>query len=99
MNAITIVPQTRKQPAPSPNKSTPAVRPKKTKLPAGLFSERTGRIGSENAFRIGPQIRELEMQGHKVIKCDLKIGLERIRSAATDVEGFQEFIQEGKHLC
>jgi len=30
---------------------------------------------------------------------DLKIGLERIRAAATDVEGFQEFIQEGKHLC
>jgi aspartate/methionine/tyrosine aminotransferase len=37
----------------------------------GLFSARTYRIGSENAFRIGPQIRELEMQGHKVIKCNL----------------------------
>jgi aspartate aminotransferase len=30
---------------------------------------------------------------------DLKIGLERIRSAASDVDGFQQFIQEGKHLC
>lgn len=28
-------------------------------------------LGSENAFRIGPQIRELELQGHKVIKCNL----------------------------
>jgi hypothetical protein len=30
---------------------------------------------------------------------DLKIGLERIRSAASDVDGFQQFIQEGKNLC
>jgi aspartate aminotransferase len=30
---------------------------------------------------------------------DLKMGLERIRSAASDVDGFQQFIQEGKHLC
>jgi aspartate/methionine/tyrosine aminotransferase len=46
----------------------------KTKGPARrerLFSARTYRIGSENAFRIGPQIRELELQGHKVIKCNL----------------------------
>lgn len=48
-----------------------SVTPKKSKLPEGLFSERTRHIGSENAFRIGPQIRELEMQGHKVIKCNL----------------------------
>jgi aspartate aminotransferase len=30
---------------------------------------------------------------------DLKVGLERIRNAATDVSGFQNFIQERKHLC
>lgn len=30
---------------------------------------------------------------------DLEIGLERLRSAASDVDGFQQFIQEGKHLC
>jgi hypothetical protein len=30
---------------------------------------------------------------------DLKLGLERIRNAATDLDGFQQFIQEGKHLC
>lgn len=36
-----------------------------------LFSERTYRLGSENAFRIGPQIAELECQGHRVIKCNL----------------------------
>jgi aspartate/methionine/tyrosine aminotransferase len=41
------------------------------KLPPGLFSRRTHLIGSENAFRIGPQIRELESRGLKVIKCNL----------------------------
>ncbi|MGZ5019113.1 MAG: pyridoxal phosphate-dependent aminotransferase [Chthoniobacterales bacterium] len=41
------------------------------KAPRRLFSDRTYRIGSENAFRIGPQIAELERQGHKVIKCNL----------------------------
>ncbi len=40
-------------------------------LPAGLLSERTLLIGSENAFRIGPQIKQLEDAGHKVIKCNL----------------------------
>jgi aspartate/methionine/tyrosine aminotransferase len=30
---------------------------------------------------------------------DLKIGLERIHATVTDVNGFQQFIQEGKHLC
>jgi len=30
---------------------------------------------------------------------DLKLALERIRVAASDVDGFQQFIQEGKHLC
>jgi aspartate aminotransferase len=40
-------------------------------LPAGLFSERTLKIGTENAFKIGPQIREIEVAGHKVIKCNL----------------------------
>lgn len=43
----------------------------KTEPPRRLFSDRTYRIGSENAFRIGPQIAELERQGHKVIKCNL----------------------------
>ncbi len=47
------------------------VTPKRSKLRERLFSDRTYRIGSENAFRIGPQIRELELQGHKVIKCNL----------------------------
>jgi hypothetical protein len=54
-----------------PRQAARPVTPEKSKLPDGLFSERTGRIGSENAFRIGPQIRELELQGHKVIKCNL----------------------------
>jgi len=49
----------------------PAVILQRTKVRERLFSDSTYRIGSENAFRIGPQIRELELQGHKVIKCNL----------------------------
>jgi aspartate aminotransferase len=51
--------------------SAKVVRPAKPHGHERPFSDRTYRIGSENAFRIGPQIRELELQGHKVIKCNL----------------------------
>src|SRR6476660_4944239 len=52
--------------------STTAARPPaKTKPLRRLFSDRTYRIGSENAFRIGPQIAELERAGHRVVKCNL----------------------------
>ncbi|HAF03227.1 MAG TPA: aspartate aminotransferase [Spartobacteria bacterium] len=71
MNATLITSDTLTKPAPSPDKFAPIARPKKAKLPDRLFSDRTYLIGSENAFRIGPQIRELELQGHKVIKCNL----------------------------
>ncbi len=54
-----------------PERSAAVVTPPKTKPVQRLFSDRTYRIGSENAFRIGPQIRELELQGFKVIKCNL----------------------------
>jgi aspartate aminotransferase len=54
-----------------PKKFGPTIIPQKPKVRERLFSDRTYRIGSENAFRIGPQIRELELQGHKVIKCNL----------------------------
>ena len=37
----------------------------------GLYSERTGRIDSENAFKIGPHIRSLEEQGRDVVRCNL----------------------------
>lgn len=36
-----------------------------------LFSNRAGLIDTENAFKIGPYIREVEQSGHKVIKCNL----------------------------
>jgi aspartate aminotransferase len=36
-----------------------------------LVSERTGRIATENAFKIGPYIRQLEEAGHRVVKCNL----------------------------
>jgi aspartate aminotransferase len=38
----------------------------------GLFAKRAGLIDTENAFKIGPQIRAIEEQGKKrVIKCNL----------------------------
>ena len=36
-----------------------------------LYSDRTLQLGTENAFRIGPYIRELEQAGHRVIQCNL----------------------------
>jgi aspartate/methionine/tyrosine aminotransferase len=36
-----------------------------------LFSERTALIDTENAFKVGPYIAQLEGAGHKVIKCNL----------------------------
>lgn len=56
---------------PKPGPANKFVRPPEAGARERLFSDRTYRIGSENAFRIGPQIRELELQGHKVIKCNL----------------------------
>lgn len=44
-----------------------ARRPRK----AALFAERMGLLGTENAFKIGPFIKEVEDQGHGVIKCNL----------------------------
>lgn len=54
-----------------PSRKSALNPPAPSPLPAGLFSRRTQLIGSENAFRIGPQIRELENRGLKVIKCNL----------------------------
>ena len=36
-----------------------------------LYSERTMMIDTENAFKVGPYIVEVEKSGHKVIKCNL----------------------------
>jgi aspartate/methionine/tyrosine aminotransferase len=36
-----------------------------------LFAERVGLLGTENAFKLGPYIAEVEAQGHRVIKCNL----------------------------
>jgi aspartate/methionine/tyrosine aminotransferase len=69
MTAILTYPETITKS--EPKKVAPVVTPQKPKPRERLFSKRTYRIGSENAFRIGPQIRELELQGHKVIKCNL----------------------------
>ena len=37
----------------------------------GLLAKRVGLLDTENAFKIGPQIRFIEEQGKKVIKCNL----------------------------
>ena len=37
----------------------------------GLYSKRAGLIDTENAFKIGPQIRAIEELGRSVIKCNL----------------------------
>jgi len=58
---------------------TPLRTPPESKLgvtstpehPASLYSDRTNRLGTENAFKIGPYIRAIEDAGHRVIKCNL----------------------------
>ncbi len=36
-----------------------------------LYADRVGRIDTENAFKVGPYIAEVERSGHSVIKCNL----------------------------
>ncbi len=36
-----------------------------------LYAERVSKIDTENAFKVGPYIAEVERAGHKVIKCNL----------------------------
>ncbi|MFI5310006.1 MAG: pyridoxal phosphate-dependent aminotransferase [Gemmatimonadales bacterium] len=37
----------------------------------GLFADRAALLGTENAFRLGPYIKEVEDAGHRVIRCNL----------------------------
>lgn len=48
---------------------TDAKRP--ATVSSSLFSDRVRKIDTENAFKIGPCIREVELSGHRVIKCNL----------------------------
>lgn len=57
--------------SPAASPAIASVRVTAAKLPENLFSDRLLSLGSENAFRIGPQIRELELQGHKIVKCNI----------------------------
>lgn len=36
-----------------------------------IFAHRVSLLGTENAFKIGPWIREVEQSGHRVIRCNL----------------------------
>jgi aspartate aminotransferase len=38
---------------------------------AALFADRVSVLGTENAFKIGPWIKEVEDQGHRVIRCNI----------------------------
>src|ERR1044072_7256506 len=40
-------------------------------MPAPLFSDRTARLGTENAFKIGPYIAAIEDTGRRVINCNI----------------------------
>ncbi|HEX7192996.1 MAG TPA: pyridoxal phosphate-dependent aminotransferase, partial [Thermoanaerobaculia bacterium] len=42
-----------------------------TTLERPLFANRTAHLGTENAFKIGPYIREIEARGERVIKCNI----------------------------
>jgi aspartate/methionine/tyrosine aminotransferase len=42
-----------------------------TELRKGLFADRIYRMGTENAFKIGPHITRIESQGHKVVRLNL----------------------------
>ena len=37
----------------------------------GLLADRIDLLGTENAFKVGPYIKEVEDAGHRVIKCNL----------------------------
>ena len=42
-----------------------------TTLDQSLFASRTSHLGTENAFKIGPYIREIEARGERVVKCNI----------------------------
>ncbi len=42
-----------------------------TETRTGLFADRIHRIGTENAFKIGPHITKVESAGHKVVRLNL----------------------------
>ena len=62
-----LVPRPRR----TPGKGAARARAATPKARTGLYSSQLRLLGSENAFRIGPQIKALEDQGLKVIRCNL----------------------------
>src|SRR6266545_143801 len=42
-----------------------------SRLTRPLFADRVAMIDTENAFKVGPYIKELEDEGHQVVKCNL----------------------------
>lgn len=42
-----------------------------TRATRGLYADRVSMIDTENAFKVGPLIRELEDDGHQVVRCNI----------------------------
>lgn len=70
-----------------------------------LFYARVELLGTENAFKIGPCIKEVEDAGARrrtaIPGTRLSIreqALARIARAAADRDGFGAFVNEGAHL-
>jgi aspartate/methionine/tyrosine aminotransferase len=51
----------------TPARSAPAPTP----APSGLYADRVALLGTENAFKIGPWVKELEDAGHRVVRCNI----------------------------
>ncbi len=65
-------PQTQRAGRPARRASSgPGKRPGPSRPPELLFAKRVGLLGTESAFKIGPFIRAVEEQGHRVIRCNL----------------------------
>jgi aspartate aminotransferase len=47
------------------------IAPAPSRLTRPLFADRVAMIDTENAFKVGPYIKEIEDAGHNVVKCNL----------------------------
>jgi histidinol-phosphate/aromatic aminotransferase/cobyric acid decarboxylase-like protein len=63
-----------------------------------LLSKRAALINTENAFKVGPYIRQLEDQGKKVIKCNLGEPDFPIPAVIKD-EVKQQIDKDNTHYC
>ncbi|HEV7587868.1 MAG TPA: aminotransferase class I/II-fold pyridoxal phosphate-dependent enzyme, partial [Longimicrobium sp.] len=55
----------------APEHAQPKLRIPRCWPGSGLFTERAGRIGTEEAFNLGARVAEVESLGERVIRCNL----------------------------